>query len=42
MSCKYLELDIVGVLLPKASEKGEVTSEPHVLEEAALLGKHLK
>lgn len=42
MSCKYLEMDIVGVLLPRASEKGEVASEPHVLEEAALLGKHLK
>jgi multimeric flavodoxin WrbA len=42
MSCKYLEMDIAGVLLPKASEKGEVKSEPHVLEEAMLLGKHLK
>jgi multimeric flavodoxin WrbA len=42
MSFKYLEMDIVGVLLPKASEKGEVKSEPHVLEEAVLLGKSLK
>lgn len=42
LSCKYLEMEIAGVLLPKASEKGEVKSEPHVLEEAALLGKHLK
>jgi multimeric flavodoxin WrbA len=42
MSCRYLEMDIAGVLLPKASEKAEVKSEPHVLEEATLIGKHLK
>jgi hypothetical protein len=28
--------------LPKASEKGEVKQQPHVLEEAKLLGKHIK
>ena len=42
MSMKYLEMELEGVLLPKASEKGEVKQQPHVLEEAKLLGKHIK
>jgi multimeric flavodoxin WrbA len=42
MSMKYLEMELDGVLLPKASEKGEVKEQPHVLEEAKLLGKHIK
>lgn len=42
MSMKYLEMELDGVLLPKASEKGEVKQQPHVLEEAKLLGKHIK
>jgi multimeric flavodoxin WrbA len=42
LSFGYLEMQITGVLLPKASEKGEVKEQPHVLEEAKLLGRHLK
>jgi multimeric flavodoxin WrbA len=42
LSFGYLEMQITGVLLPKASEKGEVKQQPHVLEEAKLLGKHIK
>lgn len=42
LSFNYLEMEITGVLLPKASEKGEVAKQPHVLEEAKLLGRHLK
>lgn len=42
LSFGYLEMQITGVLLPKASEKGEVKEQPHVLEEAKLLGKHIK
>jgi multimeric flavodoxin WrbA len=41
-SFKYLEVDIASVMLPKAAEKAEVKSQPHVLEEATMLGKHLK
>ena len=42
LSFGYLEMQITGVLLPKASEKGAVKEQPHVLEEAKLLGKHIK
>jgi multimeric flavodoxin WrbA len=42
LSFGYLEMQITGVLLPKASEKGEVKQQPHVLEEAKPLGKHIK
>jgi multimeric flavodoxin WrbA len=41
LSFGYLEMQLTGVLLPKASEKGEVARQPHVLEEAELLGRHL-
>jgi multimeric flavodoxin WrbA len=42
LSFGYLEMQLTGVLLPKASEKGEVKDQPHVLEEARLLGKRIK
>jgi hypothetical protein len=42
LSFKYLEIDIISVLLPKASEKAEVKTQPHVLNEASMLGKHIK
>lgn len=42
LSFKYLEMAIVSVLLPKASEKAEVKSQPHVLSEASELGKLIK
>lgn len=42
LSMKYLEMEIASVMLPKASERAEVASQPHILEEAELLGKHLK
>ncbi len=41
LSFGYLGMQLTGVLLPKASEKGEVKQQPHVLEEAKLLGRHL-
>jgi multimeric flavodoxin WrbA len=42
LSFKYLEMEIISVLLPKASVKGEVKQQPHIVEEAKALGKHLK
>ncbi len=42
LSFKYLEVDLVSVLLPKASEKAEVESQPHTLNEALMLGKRIK
>jgi len=41
LSFGYLGMQLTGVLLPKASEKGEVAAQPHVLDEAKLLGRHL-
>ncbi len=42
MSMKYLEMDLVSVLLPKASERAEVKGQPEVLQEARMIGKHIK
>ena len=42
LSFKYLEMEIISVLLPKASEKAEIKSQPHVLNEASMLGKHIR
>ena len=42
LSFKYLEMDLVGKILAKASEKGEVREQPKVLDEAFKLGKALK
>jgi multimeric flavodoxin WrbA len=42
LSFKYLEIDLVGKILAKASEKGEVREQPKVLDEAFKLGKALK
>jgi multimeric flavodoxin WrbA len=42
LSFRYLEIDLVNVLLPKASERGEVKAQPQVLKEAQTIGKHLK
>jgi multimeric flavodoxin WrbA len=39
LSFKYLGIELVGKLLPKASEKAEVKSQPQVLNEAFDLGK---
>ncbi|MGD6806316.1 MAG: flavodoxin family protein [Candidatus Bathyarchaeia archaeon] len=42
LSFKYLEVELVNVLLPKASERAEIKKQPNVLKEAYLIGKHLK
>jgi multimeric flavodoxin WrbA len=42
LSFKSLEMILVTVLLPKASEYAEVRKQPHVLEEAFEIGKNLK
>ena len=42
LSFKYLEMDLIGKLLPKASEKAEVKGQPRTLCEAFELGKKLK
>ena len=41
-SCKYLEMNLMSVLLPKASERAEVKSQHHTLKEASAIGKHIK
>jgi Multimeric flavodoxin WrbA len=41
MSMKYLEMELNGVLLPKASERGEVKNQPQTLKDAYTLGKDL-
>ena len=41
-SFKYLEADLIGTLLAKASERAEVKAQPQVLSEAFALGKSLK
>ena len=42
LSFKYLEVDLVGKILAKASEKAEVKKQPKTLDEAFQLGKALK
>ena len=42
LSFKYLEMDLVSVLLPEASERAEVKTQPKVLKEALGIGKKLK
>jgi multimeric flavodoxin WrbA len=42
MSCKYLEMDLISVLLPKASERAEVKTQPQTLKDAFEIGKKLK
>ena len=42
MSFGYLGVDLVNVLLPKATELGEVKSQPDVLLEARKIGQNLK
>jgi multimeric flavodoxin WrbA len=42
LSFKYLEMNMVGVLLPKASELAEVKTQPQTLNEAFVIGKNLK
>lgn len=39
---RYLQIDLAGTLLPAASQKGEVKSQPQTFNEAFLLGKSLK
>jgi multimeric flavodoxin WrbA len=41
-SCKYLEMNLMSVLLPKASERAEVETQPQTLKEAFTIGKHIK
>ncbi len=42
MSFKYLEMDLVNVLLATASEKAEVKQQPETLKAACEIGKNLK
>jgi hypothetical protein len=42
MSCKYLEMDLVNALLPKASERAEVKTQPQTLKDAFEIGKKLE
>ena len=42
LSFGYLEVDLVNVLLPKATELGEVKGQPDVLLEARKIGRNLK
>ncbi len=41
LSCKYLHIDLLGVMLPKASEKAEVKTQPQILNEAVAIGKNI-
>ncbi len=41
LSFKYLEIDLIGKLLPKASEKAEVRGQPKTLSDALALGKSI-
>jgi len=41
LSFKYLEMDLVSVLLPKASEKAEVNAQTQVLSDALEIGRTL-
>lgn len=42
LSCKYLEMDLDNVLLPKASERAEVRTQPQTLKEAHGIGASIK
>jgi multimeric flavodoxin WrbA len=42
LSFKYLEVELVGKILPKASERAEIKQQPEALNEAFELGKSLK
>jgi multimeric flavodoxin WrbA len=42
MSFKYLEMELVNVLLPTASEKAEVKRQPQTLKAAFEIGQNLK
>ncbi len=42
LSFKYLGVNLVNVLLPRASERAEIKSQPSVLKEARIIGKNLK
>jgi multimeric flavodoxin WrbA len=42
LSFKYLEMDIVGTILPTASERAEVKNQTQTLNQAFELGKNLK
>ena len=42
LSLKYLEMNLSGVLLPMASEKAEAKSQPHMIEKAKALGRHIE
>ena len=42
LSFEYLGVELVGKLLPKASEKAEVKGQPQTLKEAFRLGKALR
>ncbi len=41
LSTKYLEMDLVSVLLPKAFERAEVKEQREVMHEARMIGKHI-
>jgi multimeric flavodoxin WrbA len=41
LSFKYVGMDLIGKLLPKASEKAEVRGQPGTLNDAYVLGKCL-
>jgi multimeric flavodoxin WrbA len=41
LSLKYLEMNLVNVLLPKASELAEVEKQPKTLNDALTVGKNL-
>jgi len=41
-SCKYLEMNLMSVLLPKASERAEVKTQPQTLKEAFTIGKDIE
>jgi multimeric flavodoxin WrbA len=42
LSFRYLDMDLVSVLLPKASERAEVLTQSEVLKEAFKIGKSLQ
>ncbi len=42
LSFKYLEMELTGSILAKASEKAQVKAQPQVLSKAFALGKSLE
>jgi multimeric flavodoxin WrbA len=42
LSFRYLEMDLISVLLPKTSERAEVITQPQTLKEASEIGKGIK